>query len=285
MLLQWLLISRQGAHQAIKAMRQYQCDILETVSLALVLRRKHPQMGCRDMYWAKRTKMPRGRDWTEKVLFAHSFRVKQKLRSFTIAGKDICSNLIEGMEITGINQVWQTDITYVWVKGRWYFVSFVIDVFNRRIVASHTSCDLTSKSQIKCLHKAVRALQGQDLRSLIIHTDRGVQYTSLDYKAYLEKHSITHSMAHYAWENAYCERVNRTIKHNYLNHYKIDSYKALCVRVGQAVDLYNSSKPHKSLPSRLSPDDFLRECQEGKHSEYKVKIWSKLTSDIEVNTN
>lgn len=284
-MLDWHTISRQGAHQAIQAMRQYQCDVLETVSLALLVRRDHHQMGCRDIFWAKRHEMPRGRDWTERVLLAHGFRVKQKLRSFTVAGNDVCSNLIEGLEVTRINHVWQTDITYVWVNARWYFVSFVIDVFNRRIVGSYCSSDLTSKSQIVCLDKAVQGQNGQDLSSLIIHTDRGVQYTSLEYKAYLEKNNIAHSMAHYAWENAYCERVNRTIKHNYLKHYKMDSYKALCVRVGQAVGFYNGSKPHKNLPSRLSPDQFMQEFNEGKHPGYKVKIWSKLTSTKGLSTN
>lgn len=284
-MLEWQNITRQGAHQSIAAMRKKQRDVLKTVELASDVREDHARMGCRDVYWNKRAEMPRGRDWTEQVLLHCGYRVKQKLRSFTTPGEDICANLIEGKTLTGINQVWQTDITFVWVDSRWYFVSFVIDVFNRRIVASHTSRDLSSESQVECLKKAVKSQKGRDLKALIVHTDRGVQYTSRVFKAYLRKKGIRQSMAHYAWQNAYCERVNRTIKHNYLKTYDLPDYKALCKGVKKAVGLYNQSKPHRGLPARLSPDQFNTAFNQGKYPDYHVKIWSKLTSTKMLNLN
>jgi transposase InsO family protein len=284
-MLEWQDITRQGAHQSIEALRQKQRDVRDTVELAADVREDHPQMGCRDMYWAKRGKMPRGRDWTEQVLLNCGYRVKKKPRSFTQAGEDICPNLIEGRNITHINQVWQTDITYVWTGRRWYYVSFVIDVFNRQIIARHCSRDLSSMSQVRCLKKAVKSQKGSDLSTLIVHTDRGVQYTSNHYKKYLKDHEIRHSMAHFAWQNAYCERVNRTIKENYLNYYSIEDYDTLCSGVGKAVRLYNCSKPHSNLPSRLSPAEFTEAFKRGEYSDYHVKVWSKLTSIKMLNVN
>jgi len=284
-LLSWQGISRQGAHQGISRMGQYQRDLLDSVELASQVRTKHPQMGCRDIYYSLREQMPRGRDWTERLLLGCGFRVKTPPRSFTVAGADICSNLIEGLRITGPNQVWQTDITYVWSGGRWYYVSFVIDVFTRQILASHCSRDLSAASQIRCLDKAIASRKAQRLSQLIIHTDRGVQYTSGEYKRYLDRWGLTHSMAHYAWQNAYCERVNRTIKQNYLSHYRIDNYRSLCAGVSKAVRLYNHSKPHRGLPSRLSPDQFVQKINQGNYSDYHVNIWSKLTSTKMVHVN
>lgn len=285
LMLEWQHISRQGAHQGIARLRKAQRDLLDTVELASEVRENHRQMGCRDIYYATRERMPRGRDWTEQVLLRCGFRIKTPPRSFTVAGVGICGNLIEGVAITGPNQVWQTDITYVWSGGRWYYVSFVIDVYTRQIVASHCSQDLSSASQVRCLAKAFSSQKGEDVSELIVHTDRGVQYTSAAYKKYLDRCGVRHSMAHYAWQNAYCERVNRTIKHNYLAHYTIESYRSLQRGVAKAVRLYNRSKPHRGLPSRLSPDQFIKERTQGGHPDYRVNIWSPLTATKMLHVN
>lgn len=284
-MLNWHGISRQGAHQGIARMHRARRDVLDTVELASRVRKQHPQMGCRDMYYAVRGQMPRGRDWTEQLLLDCGYRVKSPPRSFTVAGGNICSNLIEGMSITAPNQVWQTDITYVWCGQRWYYVSFVVDVYTRQILGSYCSRDLSAASQVHCLRKAVARQTGKDLSGLIIHTDRGVQYTSGEYKEYLLQRGITHSMAHYAWQNAYCERVNRTIKENYLAHYTTNCYSSLCTGVSKAVRLYNTGKPHRGLPSRLSPKQFVKEFTQGSYPEYRVDIWSKLTSTNMVHVN
>ena len=284
-MLEWQDISRQGAHQGIARLNQEKRDLLETVELASEVREKHNQMGCRDIHYAVREKMPRGRDWTEQVLLNCGFRVKSSPRSFTVAGEDICGNLIEGMTITGPNQVWQTDITFVWSDSRWYYVSFVIDVYTRKILASHSSRDLSAASQVRCLAKAFASQKGEDISDLIVHTDRGVQYTSSEFKDYLDRREVRQSMAHYAWQNAYCERVNRTIKHNYLAHYTTSSYHSLCRGVAKAVRLYNRSKPHRGLPSRLSPDQFVKELNQGGHPDYRVNIWSPLTATNRLHAN
>ena len=285
MMLDWQNISRQGAHQGIARMHTRHKDLLQTMELASQVRADHPQMGCRDIYYTLPDQMPRGRDWTERVLLSCGYRVKKPLRSFTEPGTNVCSNLIEGMKVTAPNQVWQTDITYKWSGNRWYFLSFVVDVYSRKIVASHCSKDLTSKSQIYCLSKALADQSGQDLKGLIIHTDRGVQYTCNEYRTYLKDHHLLQSMAQFAWQNAYCERVNRTIKNNYLKYYRTDTYRTLCRSVSRAVRKYNESKPHRGLPSRLSPDQFVKEHNQGNYSDHTVNIWSKLTSTKMIHVN
>ena len=75
-MLNWQDISRQGAHQGIARLNQKKRDLLKTVELASEVRKKHRQMGCRDIHYAVREKMPRGRDWTEQVLLRCRFRVR-----------------------------------------------------------------------------------------------------------------------------------------------------------------------------------------------------------------
>jgi putative transposase len=177
-LLDHIGISRQALHQGYRRMIERQGHVLQTCELADQVRQHHPGMNCRDVYWCMAGQMPRGRDWTEQILLEQGFGVKARARSFTQAGEAYVANLIEGLHVSGVNQLWQTDITYVWSGRRWHYVSFIIDVYSRQLLASHCSKDLSSKSQIACLQKAVKAAGSADLSGLIVHTDRGVQYTS-----------------------------------------------------------------------------------------------------------
>lgn len=284
-LLQWKGLSRQAVHQGLQRQQRLQLQCLQTLELADQIREDHPSMSCRDIYYAVAGLMPRGRDWSEQMLLANGYRIKYPPRSFTMAGADICSNLIEGMSITAPNQVWQTDLTYVWVNKRWYYVSFILDVYSRKILSWHCSRDLSSHSQIECVSKALLALSATDRRKLIVHTDRGVQYTSSEYKRFLAARRVKQSMARYAWQNAYCERLHRTIKSNYLSYYRMGNYQDLIAGVRKAVKVYNRSKPHRNLPGRLSPEKFIQAHKEGRYADYTVKVWSKLTSTKMLNVN
>lgn len=284
-LLDHIGISRQALHQGYRRMIARQGHLVQTCELADQVRQHHPGMNCRDVYWCMAGEMPRGRDWTEQILLQQGFGVKARARSFTKAGEHYVANLIEGLQVSGVNQLWQTDITYVWSGRRWHYVSFIIDVYSRQVLASHCSKDLSSKTQIACLQKAVKAAGAGQLPGLIVHTDRGVQYTSSLYKSWLMDRGIRLSMARYAWENAYCERVHRTIKANYLTYYRLDTYEQLQAGVARAVKMYNGSKPHGSLPGRRSPDQFVKELIQGSYPGYNFKIWSKLTSTKTLHVN
>jgi len=284
-LLTHLGCSRQAMHQGYRRMQQLSTDVAKTVELATAVRKDHPGMCSRDMYYCERINMPRGRDWTEQTLLDHGFALQRRSKSFTQAGTNFKENLIEGMPVTGPNQLWQTDITYVWAGKRWYYASFMLDVFNRKIIAVHLSKNLGSQSQLELVKKAVKTCSKQALKHLIIHTDRGTQYTSDAYGQWLSKKGIRLSMARYAYENAYCERVHRTIKHNYLQYYTYNTFEQLQSRLKKAVTMYNTSKPHRSLPNRLSPNTFEQEYIQGKYNDYSVKIWSKLTSTKQLIIN
>lgn len=284
-LLDHLGLSRQAMHQGYHRMIERQGDRVQTCELADQVRQDHPVMNCRDVYRCVAGQMPRGRDWSERTLLAAGFGVKARPRSFTQAGEHYEANLIEGLHVSGVNQLWQTDITYVWSGRRWHYLSFIIDVYSRKLLAWHCSKDLSSKSQLMCLQKAVKAAGDADLTGLIVHTDRGVQYTSSAYKSWLHGRRIRLSMARYAYENAYCERVHRTIKANYLKYYRLDTFKQLQAGVARAVKMYNGSKPHGSLPGRRSPDQFVKELTNGKYPGYNFKIWSKLTSTKTLHVN
>lgn len=228
------------------------------IEKAEVLRVDHPEIGCRKM--ALMLKQPGwGRDKTESLLMASGFRViyapnyiktthSVRLRRF--------GNLIEGLSVKSINRVVQTDITYLWVKDRFYYLVFIIDVYSRFITGYHASCGLEAEANVKALRMMIKLRGKQNMKGLIHHSDRGSQYNCNEYLSILKEHDIKISMCNEAWENAYTERINRTIKHEYLRHHNIDCLHTLRKQMDKAIKLYNTKRPHWSLPGQMAPATF-----------------------------
>jgi len=90
---------------------------------------------------------------------------------------------------------------------------------------------------------------------MIHHSDRGSQYTYGVYLELLKQHHCSISMSLIAQENAYAERIHRTIKEEYLSHWNPQTYEQLLRAVKKAVDHYNTKRPHNHL-NKLSPVEF-----------------------------
>src|SRR4051812_6754298 len=86
---------------------------------------------------------------------------------------------------------------------------------------------LEAEANIKALNMMIQLRGKENIKGLIHHSDRGSQYNCQEYLNALKNHGIKVSMCIEAWENAYTERINRTIKHEYLRHREIDSLKTL----------------------------------------------------------
>lgn len=272
-MLQWRGITRQGMHQAWRRLVDRESKLATTLELAAQVRHQHPGMGCRDMYYLCPELFPAGRDWTEQVLLNHGYG-RYKKRSFTRAGAYHLKDLIAGKTVTGPNQVWQTDITYVWAGKRWHYVSFLVDVFDRRVVDFTCTRSLRMGPQIQLVTAAMGRMSALERKNLIVHTDRGVQYGP-QFTLALKSRGVAHSMAHYAWQNAYCERFHQTIKNGYLKFYKLDSDQALEQGVARAVKLYNTQKPHSSLPSRMAPLAFNKAFKANKFPGHTETVWAE----------
>jgi transposase InsO family protein len=217
----------------------------------------HSRMGCRTAYWKVRDRSPVGRDLFERIGLGHGFRLKRwrNKRKTTIGQTDeVCPNRVEGLKIKRMDQVWQSDICYVPFKGKHLYVVTIIDVYSRRLLALHAGRTLEAKETAKALKMAIRARGGHVPKGCIFHSDRGTQYISQELKKVLNKHGFKRSMAKLPQENAYAERVQGTIKHQYLRDIPIDPCKPQAA-LNRAMRLYNGGKPHKSL-GKLTPIEF-----------------------------
>ena len=136
------------------------------------------------------------------------------------------------------------------------YLSLVTDLYTRRILGYAVGNDLSANNSMEALKMAIktsRKNQGAEIH----HSDRGIQYCSDEYIKFLEKHNITSSMTKGGspHENAIAERLNGILKQEY-EVSDIHQTKSQCkMLVKQAVELYNSERPHSSLDMK-TPNDF-----------------------------
>ena len=253
-------ISKQAFHQKMNRELFMKSEQGQLLLLIYQIREKHPTMGTRDMYHKLKPESI-GRDAFEtfcKEEGLMSKKVKNWCRTTDSSGVVRFDNLLTGQEVSRINQVWQSDITYFEVGQRFYYITFIIDSFTRRIIGWNTSKRLTTEqTTLPALKMAVkkRKKAKQSVAGLIIHSDGGGQYYAKEFLRFTGRNKIINSMCEYAWENGKAERLNGVIKNNYLKHRVINSFEELQKEVDRSVFLYNYEKPHIKL-QRKTPIEF-----------------------------
>jgi len=252
-------ISKQGVHFQVKRQEIFDNQVSHLMLKAEKLRELHPGCGVESMYY-KLLPSFIGRDRFIDIFMDLGFRVRRKTNHHrtTYSTKLFYPNLIEGMEINAPTKVWQSDITYIRVGNRFYYAVFIIDVYTRKIVGHKVSNHMRATANIEALHMALESHEAPQVH----HSDRGSQYIAGDYITRLKNLGTKISMGLCAQDNAYAERVNRTIKEEFIDHWKPKNYLQLVRDVDRAVNYYNENRNHKSL-KRTSPNKF-------------IQLWQKL---------
>ncbi len=200
-----------------------------------------------------------GRDRFEALCKAHGFTVKSKRsgrRTTDSSGVVRFDNLTVDLKLTNVNQLWSSDITYFELYNVFYYLTFIIDCYSRRILGHHVSSRLlTEHTTLPALNKAIRKRNHEIPSGIIFHSDGGGQYYDHAFLELTKKYRFRNSMCEFAYQNGKAERVNGVIKNNYLRHWEIEDLAQLTKQVDRAVRLYNGDKPHSSL-ERKTPMEF-----------------------------
>jgi transposase InsO family protein len=157
-------------------------------------------------------------------------------------------NLLPGTQITGPNQVWVADITYIRVLTGFVYLAAVMDLFSRRIVGWAISQKI---DHVLCLAALRHAVETRRPRAgLIHHSDRGIQYACGEYTQYMGEHEIVASMSAqgYCYDNAFMESWFKTLKAEevYLTEY--ENYEDAKRRLPEFIEaVYNSKRMHSSI--------------------------------------
>jgi putative transposase len=169
---------------------------------------------------------------------------------------EVAVNLASRLTLTGINQLWVADITYLQLWSEFVYLAVVLDAFSRKVVGWALGRRITSRLTLGALEMAIA--ERQPPLGLVHHSDRGVQYACREYVAVLEKHHMVASMSRSGnpYDNARCERFLRTLKQEeiYANRYRdMEHLRANLQDFLQRY--YNTQRMHSALGYR-TPEEF-----------------------------
>jgi transposase InsO family protein len=169
---------------------------------------------------------------------------------------EIAVNLARRMKLTGVNQLWVADITYIQVWGEFVFLAVVLDAFSRKVVGWELSRSLSSGLALRALEKAIA--ERQPPPGLVHHSDRGVQYACRQYVALLEKHQMVASMSRPGnpYDNARCERFMQTLKREEIYASAYRDMEHLRANLEDFIERYYNKKRLHSALGYLSPEKF-----------------------------
>ena len=153
------------------------------------------------------------------------------------------NNIIKDIEITRPNQVWASDITYIRTVKGFCYLALITDMYSRKIVGY----SLELKGCVRAINKAI--YQAKNIKGLIHHSDRGIQYCSNVYTQILKRKKIDISMTeqNHCYENAMAERVNGILKDEFYLDQTFDSVAHAKSAAKNAINLYNDVRLHLSL--------------------------------------
>jgi len=152
------------------------------------------------------------------------------------------------------NAVWCTDITYIWTRDGFVYLTSIMDLYARKIIAWTLSDNMEVSCVINTINKA-KERRNTDL-PLIIHSDRGSQYVSKAYRDATEKYQLSYSHTGYPYDNACIESFHSLIKREWLNRFAIVDYNQAYRLVFEYIEtFYNTVRSHSHC-DYMSPNDF-----------------------------
>jgi transposase InsO family protein len=169
-------------------------------------------------------------------------------------------NLASRMKVTGINQLWVADITYIRLQGEFVYLAVVLDAYSRKVVGWALERTLAARLPIAALERAIA--QRQPPPGLVHHSDRGVQYACGDYARILQQHQMIPSMSRPGnpYDNASCESFIKTLKREEIDAHDYRDLEQLRENIEAFIEqYYNRRRLHSALGYR-SPEEFEREA-------------------------
>lgn len=172
-------------------------------------------------------------------------------------------NIAARMTLSGIDQLWVADITYIRLRTEFVYLAIVLDKYSRKAVGWAVDRRLTTDVVLRALQQAVAARQ--PAAGLVHHSDRGVQYSSREYAAALQANGVIASMSRPAnpYDNAACESFMKTLKQEEIHCHQYRDFEDLEKHLKEFIDgYYNQVRLHSALGYR-TPEEFERETSPG----------------------
>jgi transposase InsO family protein len=176
-------------------------------------------------------------------------------------GRKIYPNLAASMVLTGVDQLWRADITYVRLREEFVFLAVILDAFSRRVIG--WALDRTMEDELTLMALRMALSRRSIQPGLVHHSDRGSQYASNDYTDLLKANGIDISMSRKGnpWDNAACESFMKTLKYEEVlrNEYR-DLAQARASIPEFLEKVYNQKRLHSAI-GYLPPVEFEAQLQ------------------------
>lgn len=258
-----LRVNRSYYYNVIKTNKNQQDTDLkaEEIRLIALFEQHRKNYGSRRLSKALRAEgFQIGRYRVRKFMKKHSLIVVQKLRYKNTTDSahqlKVCENLLDRQfNVGAANQVWTTDITYLWTAQGWLYLAIVLDLFSRKIIGwsvqDHMRTSLCKEALTMAWWRRKRPKQ------VLHHSDRGSQYASVEYRQLLEDYGMSQSMSRKGncWDNSPTERVFRTLKSEWLNRFSFKTRTEAKAAVWDYISYYNVDRIHSTL-GYVSPVEF-----------------------------
>lgn len=247
-------ISKQAHHQYMQRLSNKADKTAYYIGLMEQARQLHPRIGLVKIYYLFEPQGI-GRQAFEELGKLAGYAL-DAIPRLTWKGSRIIpyQNLLSDKRFTAINQIWVTDITYYKIGKTFYYISMIMDLYSRKIIACKVNQSLQAKHSLAILKVALKNRALDKAHQLIHHSDKGIQYTCDAYIKLLKKHRIAISMCNSVFENTSMERLNGIIKNDYLVHWNPKTFSQLQRLLTKAVNNYNNC-PHGSLQMK-TPNQF-----------------------------
>jgi putative transposase len=204
------------------------------------------------------TKELRRRGWT--VNHKRVFRIMRednllclRKRRFVVTtdsnhGRKVYPNLAGGMALTGMDQLWRADITYIRLREEFVYLAVILDAYSRRVIGWALDRTMEDELTLSALRMALSRRVVEP--GLVHHSDRGSQYASLEYTTLLKENGIVISMSRKGnpWDNAACESFMKTLKSEEVHRNEYRDLAEVRSEIREFLEkVYNQKRLHSAL--------------------------------------
>lgn len=238
------------------------------------IRKKHELYNSLLLGWGKHS--------FEAICLANGLRVvtKRFVPKTTIHGDFTFPNRIEGLEINNINQIWASDICYLFGSNGILvgYATSLIDLYSRRLLGLSFSksmhAEVTSKD---VLRQAFEVRKMEEFSNLFFHSDGGRQYIETAFLAALRKKNIQSSMAKSCYENAFAEAFNDILKNHILFDLDVNSFHQLKSYEKFIKHCYNFNRVHNGIQKKtpVEYEQLISSLNQSDRNKMKIKVISQ----------
>lgn len=254
-------VTRQAYYDAIRYAEKTTIANMLVLTLVKEIRIQMPLLGTRKLLHVLEPRLiehgiKMGRDQLFNLLRFHGLLIRRRKRIVRTTDSNHIfkryPNLIKELIITGPEQLWVSDITYIRTVQGFSYLSLITDAYSRKIVGYALHPTLEATGCLRALEMAISSWKHVSPFYLIHHSDRGIQYCCSEYPEMLQRYGVAISMTQNGspYDNALAERVNGILKNEFYPKRIYQNHKDASKNIDKIIRVYNSQRPHASLDFR-----------------------------------